>query len=172
MRHHAEAVPIKGDLLEELYVRHATEAQRLAFLLLGDRSLAEDVVHDAFVRLAGRFLYLRDPGGFHAYLRTTVINLVRSKQRRRQVEQRYLARRSLEPGGIVEAADLGEREVLRDALLALPIRQRTAVILRYYEDLTDVEAASVMRCSPGTVKSLASRGVAKLRTSIEVDDRG
>src|SRR5256714_9507572 len=73
-----------------LYLRHADDAVRLAFLLTGDHALAEDLVQDAFVRLAGRLVHLRDPGAFEAYLRRTIVNLSNSYFRRRKVERTYL----------------------------------------------------------------------------------
>src|SRR5438309_10196048 len=85
------AAPDTGRL-GELYVRHADDAVRLAYLLTGERALAEDVVQDAFVRLAGRLVHLRDPGAFDAYLRRTVVNLCNSQFRRRRVERAYLQR--------------------------------------------------------------------------------
>src|ERR687887_372587 len=83
-----------GDMgrLGELYLRHADGAVRLAYLLTGDMALAEDLVQDAFVRLAGRLVHLRDPGAFDAYLRKTVVNLSRSHFRRRRVERAYVER--------------------------------------------------------------------------------
>src|SRR5947208_10105937 len=82
----------EGGRLAELYVRHSAEATRLAYMLTGDRQLAEDLVQDAFVRLAGRLVHLRDPGAFDAYLRRTVVNLCNSQFRRRRVERAYLQR--------------------------------------------------------------------------------
>src|SRR5438105_4353777 len=87
---HAEKV--QGGRLGELYVRHADDAVRLAYLLTGDRALAEDLVQDAFVRLAGRLVHLRDPDAFDAYLRRTVVNLSNSYFRRKKVERAYLER--------------------------------------------------------------------------------
>src|SRR6184192_809214 len=78
--------------LGELYLRHADDAVRLAYLLTGDRDLAEDLVQDAFVRLAVRLVHLRDPDAFHAYLRRTVVNLSHSHFRRKKVERAYLER--------------------------------------------------------------------------------
>src|SRR2546425_3976876 len=78
--------------LGELYVRHADDAVRLAYLLTGDRALAEDLVQDAFVRTAGRLIHLRDPGAFGAYLQRTVVNLSHSHFRRKKVERAYLER--------------------------------------------------------------------------------
>ena len=167
MRTDVGTVRIEGGVLAELYARHAGEALRLAYLLTGDAPLAEDLVQDAFVRLAGRLLHLRDPGGFHAYLRTTVVNLARSHFRRRAVERRFIARQA-EPRP-VEQPDLSDREALRRALLALPIRQRTAVVLRYFEDLSEAQTAELMRCRRPAVKSLVSRGMSALRATLGED---
>jgi RNA polymerase sigma-70 factor (sigma-E family) len=157
----AERIKVEGGLLEELYDRYASEAGRLAYLLTGDRQLAEDLVQDAFVRLTGRFVHVRDPGGLHAYLRTTVVNLARSHHRRRAIERGW-AERQRERERSVPAFDPSDRDVLRDALLALPIRQRTAIVLRYYVDLDVAATSAVMGCSAGTVKSLVSRGLDRL----------
>src|SRR6266487_3208486 len=78
--------------LGELYLRHADAAARLAYLLTRDHALAEDLVQEAFVRLAGRLLHLRDPEAFDAYLRRTVVNLSNSYFRRKRVERAYVAR--------------------------------------------------------------------------------
>src|SRR5919108_928004 len=96
--------------LGELYLRHADEAVRLAYLLTGDRALAEDIVQDAFVRLAGRLVHLRDQSAFPAYLRRTVVNLANSHYRRKRVERAYLKReqRAVQPDAQLE--DVGQRE--------------------------------------------------------------
>lgn len=164
-----QAVRIEGDRLAELYLAHADDAVRLAYLLTGDRTLAEDLVHDAFVRLSGRLLHLRDPSGFHAYLRRTVVNLANSYFRRRDVERRYAARTGGMRQAHLEEPDIPAREVLRGALLQLPRRQRTAIVLRFYEDLSEAQTAEMMRVRPGTVKSLVSRGMQSLRPLIEGD---
>lgn len=163
----AELTRIDSGVLADLYARHASEALRLAYLLSGDRSLAEDLVQDAFVRLAGRLLFLRDPRGFNAYLRATIVNLARSHFRRRATERRFIERQS-EPHQI-DAPDLSDRERMRRALMELPIRQRTAVVLRYYEDLSEAQVADVMDCRAGAVKSLVSRGMSTLRATLRED---
>lgn len=161
-----EPVRIEGRVLEDLYLRHASDAVRFAYLLTGDRVLAEDLVQDAFVRVAGRFLHLRDAGAFPGYLRRCVVNLARSYGRRRQVERRFLER-SAEPQALVTRdPDAAERQEMRNALLELPIRNRTAIVLRYFEDLSEAQIADVMQCRPGTVKSLISRGMERLRPLI------
>jgi RNA polymerase sigma-70 factor (sigma-E family) len=153
--------------LGELYERHAPDAARLAYLLTGDRALAEDLVQDAFVRMFGRFRDIRNPDSFGAYLRKTVVNLSRSHFRRLKVERAYVTR---EAGAPPKApADFGAREEMWQALLLLPERQRTAIVLRYYEDLSEAETADAMRCPAGTVKSLASRGIERLRQEMNRD---
>jgi RNA polymerase sigma-70 factor (sigma-E family) len=150
--------------LGELYARHVPDAIRLAYLLTGDRGLAEDLGQDAFVRLYGRFGDLRNPDAFPAYLRRTVVNLANSHFRRRRVERSYLERE----GSLTKAPELDteDRMRVRAALQALPYRQRAAVVLRYYEDLPEAQTAEILRCRPGTVKSLLSRGLEALRAEL------
>ena len=146
----------------------------MAYLTTGDLALAEDLVQDAFVRLAGRLVHLRDPGAFEAYLRRTVVNLSRSHFRRKRVERAYLAR----TGSAIEGHDDGssggsveDRDVLWRALQQLSSRQRIAIVLRFYEDLPEREVAEILRCRPGTVKSLVSRGLETMRREIRGEDR-
>jgi len=162
-----EAIRLEGGVLAELYVRHAPDALRLAYLLTGDRALAEDLMQDAFVKLAGRLLHVRHPGGFHAYLRTTIVNLSRSHFRRAKVERRFAERQT--PPTALGPPNVGERERLRAALMALPERQRTAVVLRYYEDLSEAQTAELMRCRTAAVRSLVARAMESLR-AITGDD--
>jgi RNA polymerase sigma-70 factor (sigma-E family) len=158
-----EAGRSEGGRLGELYVRHADAAVRLAYLLTGDRAVAEDLVQDAFVRLAGRLAHLRDPDAFEAYLRRTVTNLAMSHHRRRKVERVYLERTQRLPAPNGVEFDVDTREELWGRLQRLPDRQRAAIVLRVYEDLSEARAAEILRCRPGTVKSLVSRGLATLR---------
>ena len=157
--------------LATLYELHAPAATRLAYLLVGDRDLADDLVQEAFVRLAGRFADLRDPGAFDAYLRRTVVNLARMYFRRRRVERAYLDRARSEPSYAASMPDVDTFLRMRQALLQLPVRQRSALVLRFYEDLSEAQIAEILRCRPGTVKSLLSRGVQALRESIGGEDR-
>jgi RNA polymerase sigma-70 factor (sigma-E family) len=157
--------------LEELYERHAPAAVRLAYLLTSDRELARDLAQEAFVRVAGRFRHLRFPDAFDAYLRRTVVNLCLSHFRRAKVERAYLEREAAAPARIVDPPELGERADLARALRRLPVRQRTAIVLRYYEDLTEEGVASAMGCSPSAARSLVSRGMDTLRTIYERQER-
>lgn len=152
-----------GGRLGELYERHARDAVRLAYLITGDRVLAEDLVQDAFVRLAGRLAHIRNANGFEPYLRRTVVNLANAHFRHRTVERRYVQREAPLRDAIRRDADVAERDAVWAALLTLPPRQRTAIVLRFYEDLSEAGTAEVMRCRRGTVKSLVSRGMDKLR---------
>jgi RNA polymerase sigma-70 factor (sigma-E family) len=159
------AVPqAEGGRLGELYARHAPDAVRLAYLLTGDRGLAQDLAQEAFVRLFGRFRDLRDPDAFPAYLRATVVNVARSHFRRRRVERAYLEREARVPHGA--EPEIGRRVEMWQALQALSLRQRAAIVLRYYEDLTEAQTAEILRCPVGTVKSLVSRGLERLRAGL------
>ena len=156
--------PTERGRLENLYAAHAPDAARLAYLLTGDRALAEDLVQDAFVRMFGRFRDLRHAEAFGAYLRKTVVNLARSHFRRRGVERTYVERESRRPVFSVEQPT--GREEMWEALRNLTPRQRAAVVLRYYEDLTEAQTADVLGCAVGTVKSLVSRGLEQLRAGL------
>jgi RNA polymerase sigma factor (sigma-70 family) len=127
------------------------------------------------VKLAGRFADLRNPSAFPAYLRKTVVNLARMHWRRRRVERAMVERRAIrteaETGPAADAG-VGMRDQMRRALLGLPPRTRAALVLRYYEDLSEAQVAEVLGCSVGTVKSLVSRGVAVLRGTVDRDDGG
>jgi RNA polymerase sigma-70 factor (sigma-E family) len=165
----AGAQPVEraeGGRLAELYLQHGDTAVRLAYLLTGDRALAEDLVQDAFVKLAGRLMHLRDQGAFDAYLRRTVVNLANSHYRRKRLERAYLKREEREVRWAEAGIDPGARDELWGAMRRLSDRQRAAIVLRYYEDLSEQQVADILNCRPGTVKSLVSRGLAILRGEI------
>ncbi len=151
-----------------LYERHAEDAVGLAYLLTGDRAVAEDLMQDAFVRVARRFVHLRDPDAFWSYLRRSVVNLANSYFRRRAVERRHLA------GQVRPEAegppDPGDRVAIRTAILRLPMRQRTALVLRYYEDLPEREIAALMGCRIGAVKQLVYRAMETLRGELREEE--
>jgi RNA polymerase sigma-70 factor (sigma-E family) len=159
--------------LEEVYQRHAAGGFRLAFLLTGDRAAAEDLLQDAFVRVAGRFRHLRFPEAFDAYFRRTIVNLHLSRLRRRRTERAYLERAGRAAERSATPPDLETRDELWRALQRLPARQRAAIVLRYYEDLSERRAAEVMGCSLEALRSAVARGMRSLRDTIggEVDDR-
>jgi len=159
----AEAV--RGQL-DELYQRCAPAGLRVAYLLTGDAGLAEDLVQEAFARLIGRLRHLREPAAFDAYLRRTIVNLSASHFRHQAVVRAYERRyASVEP--TTREPDVIEHESMRKALLGLPERQRAAIVLRFYEDLPEAQVAEILRCRPGTVRSLVTRGVQAMRPSFE-----
>lgn len=148
----------------DLFRRHRSDLLRLAVLLLGDTSQAEDVVQDAFVALHRRWPVLADPAAAAGYLRVSVVNGARSAHRRRATVRRHL--RVGEPEAL-PAADAGlllaeeHRRVLA-AVRQLPRRQWEVLVLRYWSGLSEAEIAQTLAVSRGTVKTCASRALAKL----------
>ena len=138
------------------------QAVRLAYLLTSDRELAEDIVADAFAKVFVPWQRgeVRDVGG---YLRRAVVNESNSKLRRRYLERRVAARRSGDDRGQLAADDhTVDHDQMWTALQQLPDRQRRAIVLRYYEDLSEAQAATLLGVPVGTVKSQVSRGLARL----------
>lgn len=159
-----------GSRLEALYSRHSRSAIRLAFLMTGDEHQAQDIAQEAFAKIAGRFADLRDPDALPGYLRTTVLNLSRGHLRRLRTQREYLKRTpSREP--VVPDDDPGRRDAMWRALQRLPYRQRAALVLRYYVDLSERQAADVLGCSVSAMKSLVTRGLEALRAEMEGDAR-
>ncbi|HVM33723.1 MAG TPA: SigE family RNA polymerase sigma factor [Actinomycetota bacterium] len=155
--------------LERLYAAHAPTAFRTAYLLTGDEALARDLVQDAFVKLAGRFRDLRNPDAFPAYLRQTIVNLARNHWRRTQIERRYLRREERRGPHAQEMPDVETRSELRDALAHLSHRHRTALVLRYFEDLSEQQVADALGCSAAAAKSLIHRATESLRAHLKGD---
>lgn len=152
--------------LQDLYTRHAPAGMRLAYFLTGDRELAGDLVQDAFVKVVGRFGHLRVPDAFDAYLRRTIVNLFSSHLRRLRLERRELVRQRSAGRPEQRDRDVAERDAMWSALQTLPPRQRAALVLRYYEDLSERETAELLGIRPGTVKSQAAGGLAHLRVRL------
>jgi len=156
--------------LEEAYVRNAPGALRLAYFLTGDREFAQDLMHEAFVRVTGRMGHLRVPDRLDAYLRRTIVNLFISHTRRRKLERAWFAREAARPALAVED-DPALRDEMWRALQRLPERQRAAIVLRFYEDLTERDAADVLGCSRSALNSLVVRGLKALRAELQGDER-
>jgi RNA polymerase sigma-70 factor (sigma-E family) len=149
-----------------LYRAHALGLIRIALLMLGDRGAAEDVVQDAFLGVYRRWQGLNEPAKAEVYLRSAVFNGCRDALRRQSRRRRP---------GWVAAMDLGEppsaeavalisedRRRLLAGLRLLPVRQREALVCRFYLELSEEETARAMDVSRGTVKSTTSRAVAAL----------
>lgn len=154
--------------LAELYEAHALRALRLAYVLTGAREVAEDVVQEAFLRTFRRLDMLRDLEAYPGYLRQTVHNLARAHYRRLRIEGLSLRRYALLSGSPhAGPPDMDQREGLWGALQRLPYRQRAALVLRYYEDLSERQAAGILGTSVAAVKALVSRGTRALRAELE-----
>jgi RNA polymerase sigma factor (sigma-70 family) len=148
------AVAVEEDRLA-LFTRERLGLVRLAHTITGSNLLAEDIVHDAFLRWIDR-PDLTNPGG---YLRTVVVNLSRDAVRRRGVADRLRHER---PTPLAEP----ELDELWAVVRSLPEQYRVALALRFYEDLSERDIAELMGVRPGTVKSLVHRGLAKVREEL------
>ncbi|WP_344858927.1 SigE family RNA polymerase sigma factor [Planomonospora alba] len=146
-----------------LFAEHHLGLVRLALLMVGDQATAEDVVQEAFTRTHAGRRRLRDPDKALTYIRSAVLNGARSVLRRRAVAFRRAVPYEPPVWSAEHAALLGEerREVLL-ALRTLPQRQREALVLRYYLDLSDAEIAETMGIGASTARSTLARGLAAL----------
>ncbi|MBQ1058181.1 SigE family RNA polymerase sigma factor [Micromonospora sp. C32] len=142
---------------------------RTAFLLCGDRGKAEDLVQTTLAKTVVAWSRLQRSEGVDHYVRRVLVNTFVSWRRRRSWWEQPLGR-LVETQARDEYVGVEQRDLLRRALDGLPARQRAAVVLRFYEDLSEQDAALVMGCSVGTVKSLSSRGLRTLRQQwVEAD---
>jgi RNA polymerase sigma-70 factor (sigma-E family) len=144
-----------------LYREHALGLARLAYITSGSRSVAEDVVQEAFCGLYRRWAQLADTDKALSYLRSSVLNGCRTAWRQAGRRPHIL---HLPSADSAEAAALNaeEERAVVAALQRLPDRQREALLLRYYLDLTDTEIAAAMGIGASTVRSTIARGIAAL----------
>jgi RNA polymerase sigma-70 factor (sigma-E family) len=152
--------------LPELFHANYRRLLALAVLVTDDRATAEDLVQEAFARLHGRAL--ADPDRALAYLRSTILNLSRSRLRRLRTARKH----ERSDDAVLPSAEehvllrADQREVL-DALKQLSARQRQALVLRYWDDMSEAQVATAMGISHGAVKSHTSRGMTALRRLLE-----
>jgi RNA polymerase sigma-70 factor (ECF subfamily) len=145
----------------EFFAAEYGRLRGLGYLLTGDWAQAEELAQDALVRTYRAWSRVGAHGRPGAYARTVLVNRHRSLLRRAVVEARHLRERRAEE--VVEP-DLGEDGlVLWSAVRRLPARQRAVLVLRYHEDLPEADVARLLGLPLGTVKSLAHRGLARLR---------
>jgi len=144
---------------DTLYQAHWAGLVRLGYALCGSLPLAEDIVHDAFLRLVPSLERVQDPP---AYLRKAVLKGLRDSYRHLRVERRHPPPRSL-------PLALPEVDETWTALQVLPARYRDALVLRYYSDLRVEDVAEVLGCPVGTAKSLIHRGLEKLKERLDDD---
>jgi len=139
---------------ESFYRDQLPRAVRLAHVMTGSNAVAEDLVHDAFLKLRPRFDTVREPS---AYFRAMVVNECRMWARRREVESRHAT------GGKERLELPPEHDDAWVHLLALPPRRRAVLFLRFYEDLSTNDIAEALGCRATTVRSLLRRGLASMR---------
>lgn len=147
--------------------RHA-DMVRFATFLTGDLHAGEDTAHEAFVRLVDAWDRLDDPDRAEAYLRTTIVNLVRGDHRKRMVAQRHDQRHDQSGDVVVGSAEdavMGRvgREQLLAAVARLPVRQRACVVMRHWMQMTESEIARDLDLSVGSVRTHIKRGTESLR---------
>jgi RNA polymerase sigma-70 factor (sigma-E family) len=153
---------------DEFVAHHLDDLLRTAYLVVWDESEAEDLAQECLLKIAKRWPRVRRMEQPRAYARRVLINLALDGARGR-------ARRATELRGEDQVAEpiadpLGAfdtRAELLQLLGRLPARQRAVLVLRYFNDLTEAQTAEVLGCSPGTVKSNASRGLARLRAALQ-----
>ena len=168
-----------------LYEEHSLGLVRLAVVMTGDRAVAEDIVQDAFLGLYRRWDQVSEITAPLAYLRVSVVNGCRTAMRRRSrtglwpgagatgdLDEEIAAARPGASTGLVESAEASvllseEQRAVATALRRLPPRQREAVVLRYYLDLSVEETARTMGVSPGTVKSATHRALAAIGRTLK-----
>jgi RNA polymerase sigma-70 factor (sigma-E family) len=137
---------------------------RAAWLLTGDETLAEDLVQTALARVWPRWdrIYRSDTSA-EAYVRRVMVTTYTNWWRRKWWAEQPTARLPEPAAEADRYAESDDRSEVRQALAVLPPRQRAVIVLRYYEDLTEAQTADLLGCSVGTVKSQASKAMAKLR---------
>jgi RNA polymerase sigma-70 factor (sigma-E family) len=152
-----------------LYDDNFTSLRRLAFALVGEAAVAEEIAQEAFVRLYASWRRLDRLEHAPSFLRKIVLNLCRSRGRR------IAAGRRIEPllrgPSSVDQPDVALRLDIWTALGSLPQRQRTCMVLRYLEDLPEAEVADLLGCSLGTVKSQLHRARQKLGPLLREEGR-
>ena len=134
---------------------------RTGYLLTGDRNLAEDLVQQCLLTTYRAWSRLDDAGSAEAYTRTSMVRLAtRCRRWRAEVPTEQIP----EPSSGDHAPGVVNADLVRRALAALPATQRAVLVLRFFDDRSEQEVASMLRCSVGTVKSRTSRALTALRT--------
>lgn len=157
---------MREDSFEDYVNASATRLKRLAFLLTGDLGEAEDLLQAAYAKALPRWDRISGYDVPDAYMRRVMIS-IRTSWWRRSRNRETSVSEPPEPahGGTDLSADVVQSQLLLSALRALPARQRAAVVLRHWCDLSEAETAEAMECSVGTVKSNTSKGLAHLRVA-------
>jgi RNA polymerase sigma factor (sigma-70 family) len=150
-----------------LFDRYYARAVRLAYLAgAGDQARAQHAAADALARVWIKWR-ARRIDDFWPYLRVAVVNELRSSARRTRLAERHDQEQRVFVSSPADDTVIVERDAVASALAQLPPRQRTALVLRYFEDLSHEECAKLMRCSVGTAKSTSARALVALRAVLE-----
>lgn len=153
---------------DEFVAAHVDDLLRTAYLIVWDEGEAEDLVQECLMRVARRWPRVRRMEHPLAYARRILVNRAldgaRGRARRRSELEPEMAARASAADPL---AAIDTRAELIAALGRLPARQRAVLVLRYFDDLTEAQVAEVLGCSPGTVKSSSSRGLARLREVLQ-----
>jgi RNA polymerase sigma-70 factor (sigma-E family) len=142
---------------------------RLGYLLTGDRGLAEDLAQTALARAFASWPRIRRAGDPDAFVRRVMLNANHDRFRKRRVAEQ-LTGAVPEPAAEDASGRREDRVALMGALMSLPVRQRSVVVLRFWLDMTETQVAEALGCSVGNVKSQASRALAKLRVRADLSE--
>lgn len=158
----------------EFVTARSAALHRAAYLMVGDVGLAQDLVQEALTKTYVAWPRLRDAGNAEAYTRKVITNTAITWFRRKGWKGERATGELPETVHGGHADHVADRTALMQALAQLPPRQRAAIVLRFYDDLTEAQTAAAMECAVGTVKSQVSAGLAKLRTllgdAVDLDD--
>ncbi|WP_329227728.1 SigE family RNA polymerase sigma factor [Streptomyces canus] len=152
------------DRFQEFVRARWSHLVRTAYLLTGDAHHAEDLTQTALAKAYRSWRRVSRSDNPEAYVRRMLVTCNSDRFRKRRVKESLTDAPPERAGRDEAVARVEERGVLLGALAQLPPRQRAVVVMRYWEDLPEAEVAEMLGCSPGTVKSQASKGLAKLRT--------
>ncbi len=147
---------------------------RAAYLMVGDVGLAQDLVQEALTKTYVAWPRLRDTGNAEAYARKTITNTAITWFRRKGWNAERTSETVPDRVDAGHADGVADRAWVQECLMKLPPRQRAAIVLRYYDDLTEAQTAAAMDCAVGTVKSQVAAGLTKLRAlmgdAVDLDD--
>jgi RNA polymerase sigma-70 factor (sigma-E family) len=152
---------------DQFVARHVDDLLRTAYLIVWEEAEAEDLVQECLLKVARRWPRIRRMEQPRAYARRILVNLAVDGARGRARRRGELEAGTARPIAVDPLSAFDTRAELLQVLGQLPARQRAVLVLRYFNDLTEAQVAEVLGCSPGTVKSSASRGLARLREALQ-----
>jgi RNA polymerase sigma-70 factor (sigma-E family) len=161
----------RDEEFREFTRNRASPLHQIAYLLCGDWHLAHDLVQETLVRAYQHWPRVREADSPDAYVRRILLNEARGRWRRRERAipvSRFPEGR--EPVAPDASEEIARRAGLLQALLALPLRKRATIVLRYLEGMSERETAAVLGCSEGTVKSQSARALSTLRTFLDREE--